>query len=1077
MTISAPDSATRRLAPPSAPFNLDPSQRAVLTLSTDECAVVIGAPGTGKTATLTELVAQRVLRDGLAADEVLALTATRVTATRLRDMLGVRLGVATNGPLARTVASLAFDLVGHAARRAGAEPPRLITGGEQDADIAELLAGQLADGSGPRWPQPLSAEVLAVRGFRSELRELMARATELEVSPARLRELGDEHEHPEWVAAAEFIEDYLRVIASARENQLDSAELVRFAVAALERGEISETVARLRLVVVDDLQEATVSTVALLRALAARGIAIVAFGDPDVASNVFRGGEPDVLGRFAERIGVPTARTLFLDVVHRQRAALRDFTRRVTERIGTAGVVGHRAATTDASLPAAMAGEQQSAAWHDASERAPVATIQAPSAAREFAAVARALRERHVLSGIPWRQLAVVVRSGAQVPAIARALGLAEVPVRTSSGATALRDDQAARALLTVVDVGVGRAELTAETATQLLTGPFGGLDPLALRRLRLALRSEELAGGGTRHADELIVEALHTQGRLTTIDTKVARNADRLARMLARLAAESEAGASIEELLWSVWEGSGLASVWREQALGTGILAGEANRNLDGVLALFTAAKRFVEREPESPVGVFLDRVLDAEVPEDTLSPRPLAEAVLVTTPSGVVGAEFEVVVVAGLQEGVWPDLRVRGSLLHPQQLVRAVAGELRAGEPDAVLDARRLVLGDELRMFALAISRARSQVILAAATNDDEAVSVLFSLAPSEAQTIDPLTPALSLRGLTGRLRRELTTRGRTASERRAAASALARLAAEHVPGADPAQWHGLLPPSSTAPLYGGDEPVPVSPSKLEAFEDSPVDWFVDMVSGSQSSVAMGLGTIVHWAMETASGADVEAIWQAINGRWSELMFEAPWVSEQQLRAARTFALGVAEYLADFDRDAKLLVAAEPRFELSLGRAVLRGAIDRVELSTDGEVVIVDLKTGRSVPRAVDVPTHAQLSAYQLAYVRGTLDEALASAAEHRGGGAKLLFVAKGVRGKAFREVVQASLTAEQLVQFQERVEAAAERMAQARFDASREVSEWGGPNLARRRLQRVPAVSSDGTMAADGEQGAAL
>ena len=48
----------------------------------------------------------------------------------------------------------------------------------------------------------------------------------------------------------------------------------------------------------------------------------------------------------------------------------------------------------------------------------------------------------------------------------------------------------------------------------------------------------------------------------------------------------------------------------------------------------------------------------------------------------------------VAGLQDGVWPNLRLRGSLLHPQELVRAVLGV-----DEASLDERKLVLDDELR------------------------------------------------------------------------------------------------------------------------------------------------------------------------------------------------------------------------------------------------------------------------------------------------------------------------------------------------------------------------------------------
>ena len=122
--------------------------------------------------------------------------------------------------------------------------------------------------------------------------------------------------------------------------------------------------------------------------------------------------------------------------------------------------------------------------------------IAATTPAREWAAIARELRERHLLHDVPWSQLAVIVRSRAQLDVVRRALAQAEVPVRVvdrrnraarrSGGARPAhprrRRDRAAR-------------RSTPEVATDLLLGPFGGLDRLGLRRLRLALRAAELGG------------------------------------------------------------------------------------------------------------------------------------------------------------------------------------------------------------------------------------------------------------------------------------------------------------------------------------------------------------------------------------------------------------------------------------------------------------------------------------------------------------------------------------------------------------------------------------------------------
>jgi superfamily I DNA/RNA helicase/RecB family exonuclease len=1019
---------------------LDPSQAAVVALADTESAAVLGAPGTGKTTTIVELVADRVLGRGWSPEQLVVLTPSRVTATRLRDILSVRIGGPTDGPLARTVNSLAFEIVGRRAREAGGDL-RLISGGEQDLELSQLLAGHEADATGPRWPEPLGADVRRLRAFRSELREVMARATEYGVSAAKLRELAAATEHPEWSAAAELIEEYRDYLAVARRFSLDSAELVQFAATALaEHGD--ERVDALRLVVVDDMQEATESTLVLLRALARRGVAVIAFGDPDVAANAFRGGEPDALGRLATELANPDLRTLTLSTAHRQTPALRELTSRVTARIGTAAAGAQRAAKASGA----------------ATDVPAIVTVEEPSSGRVAMSVARLLREHHLVRGVPWSRMAVVVRSGSLVAPTARALALAEVPTRTAVGGRPLRDATAARALLDCVDTGIGRSALTAERASDLLLGPYGGLDRLGLRRLRLALRAQELAGGGSRTSDELLVEAIGAPGRLVTIDHRVARAAERLASTLAAVREADESGATIEELLWLVWERSGMAKPWAEQALGSGILADEANRHLDGVVGLFTAARRWVERDPADAVRTFLENVLEAEVPEDTLSPQPTTDTVFVSTPPGVVGLEFDVVVVAGVHDGVWPNLRLRGSLLNAQQLVRAVTGV-----DSAAINERQLVLSDELRMFALAVSRATTQVIITAVVNDDEARSVFFGLLPPGAVPAVSHKAPLSLRGITGRLRRELVAQGRSTRERATAASALARLAADRVVGADPVDWHGLLEPSTELPLFDDDETVPVSPSQLSAVDESALDWFIDSISGSQSSTPMAIGTIVHWAMETATDPNVDAVWAAIESRWPELEFEAPWMAEYQRRATRILAEGVAEYLADFDSSGKQLIGAERRFALDVDRARVNGSIDRVERSSDGSVVIVDLKTGRPTTKQADIDEHPQLGSYQLAYAEGVLDEFLAEYGVHSSGGAKLLFVKEGVRGKKYREAVQAPLTAEGLEGFRERIRQAAAIMAAAAFVGDADVDSRS-PSAVSRLLHRVRAVSSD-------------
>jgi len=1031
----------------------------VATLLDGEHAAVFGAPGSGKTRLVLELVADRVERLGYATDEVLVLSATRASATALRDELAVRLGVTTRGPVARTANSLAFQLV----RAFTGEPVTLLTGAEHDQIVGELLEGGIRDGFGPAWPDPLTPEVRALRGFRSELRDVMMRAVEHGVDAATLARLGERAARPEWVAAAGFLAEYAEVKEQLRPTQFDSAELGAFAAAIVRRSTVDPeasaalgTLAGLRLLVVDDAQEATEATAAMLGAFAARGVAVVAFGDPDVASNGFRGGRPELLGSLGVVLDGAPVRRVVLDGVHRGRPAVRDLVRSVTAHIGTALGGAHRQA------PLVPALDTVGEAGSDGDDPvAPLLGIEAASHAAECQAVAGLLRERHLLDGVPWSSMAVVVRSGADVPAFERGLALADVPTAGDAARTALRDAPAAASMLRAASLVLGREGLTPEVAVEVLTGPLGRLDGVGLRRLRLALRHEELAAGGARSGDELLVDALAAPGGFETVDAAPGRRAARLAKLLAAARAVAEAGGTIEEVLWSLWEASGLAGEWGSQAKGTGVLADEANRALDAVVALFAAATRYVEREPDAPAARFVDEVLASELPEDSLAPRRSAETVLVTTPPALIGREFDVVVVAGLQDGVWPNLRPRGTLLHAGLLPRVVAAA-RAGAPlptaETVSEARTSVRGDEFRLFALAASRARRQLVLSCTANDEEQPSMLMAYAT---ERVRPRRRPLHLRGLVGTLRRELVATGDFE-----AAAALALLAEEGVPGAHPDDWYGLPQPSTTAPLVDleGDPEalVAVSPSQIDRAEESPLGWFIDRVAAPPSGIAASIGTLVHAVVEEAGARDdgdtsIETLWASVEERWRELRFEAGWVAERERRGARRMTEGASDYLTVFRDDRKVLLGAEGRFTLVVDRVRITGTIDRVEASPDGTTVIVDLKTGRTPPTADQTAQHPQLAAYQLA--------ARADEVPNAGtlGGAKLVYLAKPVRGLAFTERAQQPFDDEAEAAFRERLGAVARTMSGSEFEGPGELGFRSRFGAWQYRVHLVPAVSA--------------
>lgn len=982
----------------------------MIELPLDASGVVVGAPGSGKTSTVVERVV-RLVEQGVAPEQIMVLTPTRTAATALRDTLALTVGVATSGPLARSVAAFAYLLVrAHAVAR-GEEPPRLLTGPDEDRLIADLLAGDAEDerDGASRWPEWMSAEVRGTAGMRAELRAFLAEMTTLGITPDDLAERAERTGHDAWASVASFAREYALVRSRMRGAHRDAAGLVREAVDLADRlGEGSvDVLDGLRVILVDDAQELTLGGVELLEALRRRGVAVLAFGDPDVGSGSFRGARPEHFARLATTTHV-------LEGAHRGTAPQRDLLARVTARIGAAAMAAHRRAPSGAAM--------------DGSVRA----FALRSAAEEVDVIARLLRERQVHDGVDWSDCAVIAHDTRQVAALEAELAARDVPTSAIGPARALADTAIVRTLLEVVDISAREpAEWDADDVLLVLGG---SLDPVELRRLRGALRHAELASGGERSGREVLESALRHPLEFDLIDTPEARRAARVAETVAAVREGISAGATAHELLWTVWEKQGRERELRELSDGHGPLAEQARRDLSAVASLFDAAKRHGEREDGTTPLDYLRSVLGSGVAEDRLTTSAKAAGVQVSTPAGALGLEFDTVVIAGVQDGVWPNLRVRGGMLDTWRL--AEGDDL----PDPV-DRRRTVLHDELRLFARAVSRARSRVIVTAVDDDDTGPSVLFELLPPAEPAPPEAAHPLTLRGLVAVHRRALTDPRSAESARVHAAGQLALLADAGVAGADPDTWYGVAPPTSLEPIRDPDTaPLRISPSRLHALEQCQLDWVIGDLGGDPGTAVQGLGTLLHAALEEATSADEDALWQFVADRWGQLEFDAAWVGESEARRARDLVSRLAAYLRAAARDGVELVSAEPHFEVEIPLpdaahpAVLSGYIDRVERHPDGRVVIVDLKTGRSEATGDKaVATNPQLAAYQLAFERGAIGEVAGGI----GGGAKLL-VLKKTRYAPYAEPHQPPFDDETRAAFLARVDGAIRIMRRTSFEA---------------------------------------
>lgn len=972
--------------------------------------LVAGAPGTGKSTVLIEAAVRRALEDGVDPERILILAPGRLAADSLRDRFTARLDRSLSTTPARTWAAYAFDLI----RRAKAEgvlplprPPRLLSGPEQDLIIRELLEGHRMPGLELPWPADLEA-ALETRGFRHEVRQLFDRIIESGRTSADLEELGRACSRPDWIAAAALYAEYRDVLDLRMPEAFDPAGIITTARQIFQDAPdfLAAERERLQLVLVDDVQESNPAVFELLADIAAGKDCFVAFS-PDTVVQGFRGARPDLVAELPQLLagdGGVIERPLWH--THRHAPAIAE------AWLGVAGRISQRAGGQLArrleqpERRPATARNPGAAAVGPQEQRGTVEAHLLPSPVHELRYVAQRILDQHVNHGRDLAEIAVIVRNGGQLGELQRYLSGQGIPVRVPVAESAVRDEVAVRPLLDAYAIALDPALLTPDTAVGLLTSRIGGATSIEVRRLRQSLRREELQGGGGRTSDALLVEALLEPGSLGTLGLE-GRSARRTARMIqAGRAAAAEPGANAESVLWALWHATGLATAWTESALSGGTHGARADRDLDAMMALFHTAERYVDQMPGAGPEQFLEYLLSQELPMDTLAARAqVDDAVELMTPASSAGRQWPLVIVAGLQEGVWPNTRLRGELLGSSLYADAVEHGVSYALQLDPLSRLRDIRYDELRSFSTAVSRAEQILICTAVSSeDDQPSSFIDYVAPlepgAEGRGFTAVERPMTLRALVAELRQYAQLDGSYEPEAAEAARVLATLAAAEppVPGAHPDSWWGLSPLTTSEPVVPPGGTVYVSPSKVESVQKSPLDWFVQAAGGEAATdFARSLGTLVHAIAQDLPDASGSEYVAELVRRWPALGMKDNWEGKIDFQRAETMVRKLAQYVLVMRSEGRSLLGVEQDFEVRLPdvlpvragsqheaavdgaarAAVLRGQVDRLEIDTEGRLVVVDLKTGKRQPGKTELSRHPQLGAYQAAVLAGGFPE----------------------------------------------------------------------------------------------------
>ena len=970
-----------------APVELDP-QQAKAASHRGTPLFIAGGPGTGKTSVLIEAAVSRI-NSGQSPDSILLLTYGRQRASEMRDAIALLTTTTAHEPLARTFHSLAYSILKMNTGETYYEPI-LLSGPEQENFLEQLLQGDVSDGY-RQWPADLhdgedkKGNPLLTQGFIRELRDLIMRANERGITPEQLATRGQQVGEKYWAPAADFWLRYKQVMAIREDAagdakmRIDPSELISITIAYLKSNETlhAQLQARFKTIMVDEFQESDPAQRELLALICGSDLVIAYDGDSAVGR--FRGADPDGLKSEVDKYVAKGATQITLTNSYRSRPEIFDIGQSVTSQFRAPSPTRQRTCTY---------GEKP------ALDKAfDVARLRSQSEEAQY--IAYHFKRAHLMHGIPYSQMAVILRTaGTQASALRRAFAQVSIPV--AGDLEALSTNPAIAPFILLARVATGDQPLNLDTCERLLISEFGGADAISLRRVRTALLEARDEASDTRGGTQMLIDAIdkgdipiEDSASLTRVHELLAHARKSLYKKAARA----------EDLLWAIWDNAKtsdnekLSTAWRNSALRGGNRGASADRDLDAMIQLFDGAQRFTERFPYSKPSAYLDELARESIVGDIITSQGVRpDVVEILTVHSAKGRQWELVAVAGLQEGVWPNLRQRSSLLGSERLVeRERHGDLARVELDVI--AASALAEDERRLLHVAVTRARQGLIVTAVQREDDEPSAYFEELDKNSGLEDaPITEVprpLTTSALVATLRQNLG-----GAQADTAATLLKTLAQSDIHSADPKNWTGSLALSSTEPVVPADGEVQVSPSGAENFTECGVKWFLEKNGGTNGdSTAQILGSAIHEfariKVEEPGISDADLI-AKLQSSWSLIDPSDGWVSTTALKRAIKMLERFARYHAASPRE---VAGVELSFTIKVGRAEIRGNVDRIEVDSNGNFYVIDFKTGKNTITKDKAKENLQLACYQLAVALDGFEKKLSGS---KSTGAELVYLA---------------------------------------------------------------------------------
>jgi superfamily I DNA/RNA helicase/RecB family exonuclease len=546
--------------------------------------------------------------------------------------------------------------------------------------------------------------------------------------------------------------------------------------------------------------------------------------------------------------------------------------------------------------------------------------------------------------GISWGDMAVVVRDfRALITPLRRELARVGVPHHVEGESLQLATDPVIAPIIDLFSVACKRKDHE-ELWAGLMASEIGGLAAHEMLQVRRAARLQGLG----------LHEVCSSTSELDLSDALK----DKL-EVLCAVVGEACRWAeelSPDDCFWELWR----SSEWFAHLVDI-----EDDRRLDSLTSFADAVARFTERRGRSArMADFIDTLLSAEFAPGSVRLRHDEDAVILTTAHNAKGRGFELAVVAGCVEGMWPDPARRGTLLD----VELLDGDRVYGER------RKAAMDEELRLFKLACSRAPRMILTGQRAGGSDRMRVepsrflptVVSQLPEENSSIPELI--LTAREAEVAWRRTLSDVQRSSEQRVAALWGLAQLE-----GVDPNRWWwGQAWTESEAPVIG--ERKRTSYSRFSSYENCPLNYLMGQVLGLDpySTYQLAFGRLIHGLLEDIEKgvipSDLDSALAEARRRWRPEEYPPGAVSDYLQRNLRKV---LSDYFEKEATNGHRSLATEYEFSFDVAGWTIRGKIDRIDACGQDGVGLIDYKSGgyKRDPDVQGPPPDLQLATYILA------------------------------------------------------------------------------------------------------------